>query len=122
MTTTTLPRKPNGLLGRIADTAFPDYRGRKFRLRASETVDVRSYWDGGSRSYFAFVRASDLKTLPIPAQSAFDPQLQGADRAPVPSGFVLVEHVYFCGKDHGLTFHVNPADMPAALPVPDGAR
>ena len=109
--------KVDGTLANVARAAFPSYTGRKFRLQANETIDVRSYWDGGSRDYFTFVRVADLKVGAVPAQSAFDQPLTGAEVAPIPPGFICVEHSIFCGKDAGLTFHVNPVDITPMLPV-----
>ena len=110
------PVTPDAMLKSIAKAAFPDYRGRKFYLEANETLDVRSYWDGGSRDYFTFVRLADMKMLAMPPQSAYDRQIGGSEHAPIPAGFVCVERSYFCGKDAGITFHINPADMPHMLP------
>ena len=101
----------------VAQAAFPNYRGRKYYLEARETVNVKSYWAGGSRDYFTFVRLDDLRTLSMPPQSAYDRQIEGADKAPIPPGFVCVRHSIFCGKDAGITFYVNPADMPRMLPI-----
>ena len=109
--------RPNDTFKHIVQATHPTYRGRKFYLQASETVNVKSYWDGGSRDYFTFLRLADMQTLAMPAQSAFDKQIAGAERAPVPSGFVCVERSIFMGKESGITLHVNPADMPRMLPA-----
>jgi hypothetical protein len=101
----------------VARAAFPNYRGRKFYLEARETVNVKSYWDGGSRDFFTFVRLADLATLSMPPQSYFDPAIPGADHAPIPPGFVCVQNRILCGKPAGLTFYVNPADLPRMLPT-----
>ncbi len=100
----------------VAQAAFPTYRGRIFkRSPADRPIDVRSYWDGGSRSYFTFVRLSDLAAMTMPPQSAYDRPVTGADAVQVPEGFILVERSYFCGKDRGLTFHVPPANLNARM-------
>jgi hypothetical protein len=99
---------------------FPSYNGRKFKLVGHDgPMSVRSYWDGGSRDYYAFVR-SDCVKLDVPAGSAFD-NVQGVDSVDIRAGCVIVEHSIFCGKDMGLTLHV-PADRldgfrPAAVPL-----
>lgn len=103
----------------VFTAAFPTYRGRTFRYRLTESpMDVRSYWDGGSRDYFAIVRLADRAVLPIPAQSGFDRALPGADAVPMRPGFAIVEHSIFCGKDLGLTLYLHPADVqPGMLPA-----
>jgi len=42
----------------------------------------------------------------------------GQQEVVVVPGFVIVEHSIFCGKDMGLTFYVNPADIVKLLPAP----
>jgi hypothetical protein len=107
----------------VYSAAFPTYRGRLFRLTVTDRPqNVKSYWDGGSRDYYAFVRLADGAVLPMPAQSAFDKQLAGADAAPMRPGFALVERSIFCGKDRGLTLILHPADLrPDMLPAAPAA-
>lgn len=104
----------------LAKAAFPDYRGRKFRLVVdADPIDVRSYWDGGSRDYFRFVNLATAAMAEVPAQSAFDKPINGAERVELPPHVACVRHSYFCGKDSGLTvFLPKPATVtePAALP------
>lgn len=94
---------------------FPQYKGRTFSLRVSETVDMgNGYWSGGSRSTY---RAVNLQTGAIENASTVlrNPFAGGADPAlcavPLNPAYVVVEHVVFCGKDMGLRFHVHPAAM-----------
>jgi hypothetical protein len=55
----------------------------------------------------------------MPAQSAFDKQIAGADAVNLPAGFVCVQHSIFCGKDTGVTIHVHPDNAPLLLPAPE---
>jgi hypothetical protein len=104
----------------IVNAAFPSYNGRKFRMEiANHPLNVKSYWDGGSRDYFTFVNLATRETASMPAQSAFDPQIAGADAVNLPAGFVCVEHSIFCGKDGGITIHVQPDNAPLLLPAPE---
>lgn len=97
--------------------AFPSYAGKKFKVRVQETVNVRSYWDGGSREYFAFVNLADGRTTEtVHAQSAFDRPIPGADAVTLPDGIACVVHSIFCGTDTGLTLILSPANAPRFLP------
>ena len=107
-------------LKRIALAAFPSYRGRKYALKISDdTLNVASYWDGGSRDYFTFVNLVNLEVMPVPQQSAFDKQIPGAKEVSLPPGCACVEHSIFCGKDLGLTVHIPTANKPKWIPEPD---
>jgi hypothetical protein len=102
---------------KVALAAFPDYSGRKFKIDVTDNpIDVRSYWEGGSRNYFNFVRLDNLQAFgEVPQQSAFDKPIQNAGNVSLVPGLVCVEHCYFCGKDLGLTIMVHPADAPRMI-------
>lgn len=104
----------------IGRKAFPDYAGRKFRVKvATHPIDVRSSWDGGSRTYFRFIKLSDAsKSFEVPAQSAFDKPIEGADSVELVPGLACVKHSYFCGKDMGIEILVHPENAPRLLPEP----
>ena len=118
----------------IISAAFPEYRGRKIYLvPCTAPLDVRSWWDGGTRSYFTFVNLSTMRqsrlalsspespevappTLPVPAQHpVFDKQIPGAGSVELRPGFVCVEHVIFCGHDLGLRIHAHPDNLAKLL-------
>jgi hypothetical protein len=103
----------------IVRAAFPQYNGRKFRLEiATHPINVKSYWDGGSRDYFVFVQLSTLRAVEMPAQSAYDVQIPGAHAVTLPDGIACVEHSIFCGKDSGITIHLAPSNATPFLPAP----
>lgn len=104
----------------IVSATFPDYRGRKFRLNVSDSpLNVRSSWDGGSRSYYRFLNLATLQaSCEVPAQSAFDRPISGADAVVLPDGFACVEHSIFCGNDTGITIHIRPENSARFLPTP----
>jgi hypothetical protein len=103
---------------KVALTAYPDYTGKKFQIEVSSSpINVRSYWEGGSRSYYTFLRLDTLAVMPIPQQSAFDKQLAGADSVSLIPGMVCVKHTIFCGKDMGITIYVHSENAPRLLPV-----
>lgn len=93
----------------LAKSAFPDYRGRRFYTVVQQyPIDVRSYWDGGSRDYFALLRIVDKAVHMFPAQSAFDKPVEGLEHVTVPEGWVIVRRSIFCGKETGLTVYTAP--------------
>jgi hypothetical protein len=109
------------LIRDIAARTFPDYTGRQFKLSVvpeGGTINCASYWDGGSRDYFVFIRLDTLQATPaVPPQSAFDRPVRGLDRVILPEGVACVEHSIFCGKDMGLTIHVPAANAAPLLPA-----
>jgi hypothetical protein len=108
------------LVRRIVRATYPDYRGRKIALVSqSYPLNVKSYWEGGSRSYFTFLRLDTFAVASMPAQSGFDTQIQGAESVTLPENVACIEHCYFCGKDLGIRIHVNPVNVAKLL---GGAR
>jgi hypothetical protein len=104
----------------LAKRAYPEYNGRTFRIEvAPHPINVKSYWDGGSRSYFKFIRLDgSADTLDVPTQSAFDAQIKNADAVPLVPGLACVEHTIFCGKDTGIRIYLHPDNAPRYLPAP----
>ena len=93
------------------------YAGRSFKAEAAESLRLDgNYWDGGSRSTYAGVNlmtgavSSAVKDHGNPFSS---PQTPTVD---IPVGCAIMEHSIFCGKDTGITFHVNPQNVAALLP------
>ena len=111
--------QPDQTVKDLVRAAFPSYRGRKFYLDVvgERGLNVASCWGGGSRDDFTFVSVETLRTVPMPAQSAFDRQITGAQSVQLPDGIVCVEHSIFCGKDAGVTVHIPPSMAPRMLPA-----
>ncbi len=116
--------KLDDFLKRIVSRAYPEYRGRKFFLAVSERpIDVRSWWDGGSRTYYKFVNlATGEVSAAVPAQSAFDKPLAGADKVELPLNFACITHAISCGRDCGITFVVRPENAAKFLPAEIAVR
>ena len=111
--------KPEGLVDKVFRAAFPSYRGKKFKLVTTERLDVRSYWDGGSRTVYVGVDLSTLATVRAPSSHpVFDPAGQGSTTVSLPLGAVIVGHSIFCGKDMGLTVYVNPEQLATSNLIP----
>lgn len=108
--------KSDKFVKQILTATFPKYKGRKVRIEAQRfPLDVRSYWDGGSRDYFVFLNLADMKSVSMPGQGINDRPVAGADKVTLPEGVACVEHSIFCGKDVGITIHVNPNNLTQLL-------
>lgn len=100
----------------LVSAAFPEYKGRKVRIRSAASYQMSNFWDGGSRTY---VVAVDLVTGRVvePIAASSNPFSGAANAAfEIPSGVALVEHSFFCGKDAGITIVVNPGTVAGLLP------
>jgi len=97
----------------IAAVAFPEYKGRKFRVDVKIPTSLESYWGEGSRNYFVFVELDTKKTFLVhsnhPAFEANQPSKLNPQH--LPSNVVVVEHSIFCGKDSGITIHCKPEQL-----------
>jgi len=105
MTTVYFDRTPD--IQRVCKVAFPNYKGRKFKVQFdTKQMSVRSYWSGGSRTCYALVRLKDLEVHHAPdSHPMFDRVQVDVDNVTIPEGFVIVGHSNFCGKDMGLTIY-----------------
>lgn len=102
---------PNKLAKNIIHAAFPEYHGRKAQVRVDPgPFDVRSYWDGGSRTFFAIVDINTLNVHKIPAQSPFDQPIPTLDSLRLSEGKALVSSSIFMGKQGKVIVYVTPED------------
>src|SRR3990167_6457565 len=119
----------NETMAAFAKQAF-GYTGRIFQVEARERVHITSYWDGGTRSYWAVLTMrQDASTQPTNAiTTQGKPELRvvgecGGMGQPaeldveIDANTIVAEHVIFCGKDLGIRFYVNPARLPQYLPA-----
>jgi len=106
---------------RVMRAACPGYRGRKFSVRVQplSNMDLRSYWDGGSRTDYTLIDLDSRRTVALPTQSPFDAPVRGIEAATLPLNVGVVEHVIFQGRDQGLTLVIDPANAAGLLPEPD---
>ena len=93
---------------RVAKAAFPAYNGRKFRVEFGVThpINVRSYWDGGSKTSYAIVDLATNWVKHIPeGHPMFNkkPDWIDLDAFVIPEGQVLVSKSVVCGKNTGIT-------------------
>ena len=122
----------NETMAALAKQAF-GYTGRMFQVEARERVHITSYWDGGTRSYWAIltmglargeaapdrhntIMARGMPELRVVGECGGMGQAEGID-VEIDGNTIVAEHVIFCGKDLGIRFYVNPARLPQFLPA-----
>lgn len=116
-TTTSLKAsRSDKAIGAILAACYPEWTGRKVRIRIAVNYQMSDYWSEGSRN---FVRAYDLTTGKV-AEAIGLAQIPMSHLAhaivAIPTGVLLVEHSIFCGKDAGVTVHVRMEDL-ARMPL-----
>lgn len=75
-------------------------------------MDLSSYWSDGTKNYYKFYQPEtgiifDVDDLTAPWKQisrTFDPEK-------MPNSVILVEHVFFCGKDMGIVIYVKEPKM-----------
>ena len=96
---------------------FPEYRGRKIKVRPSENVTLSNLnWDSGCRSQY---RTCTLAGDYIGGADKYAAQAPWANQAegkqlPIPQGSVVVELVW-SGQRQYVYIHMHPQDMPKLL-------
>ena len=94
----------------IITDCYPTYKGRKVRLSTYMPKQIDSYWDEGSRDYFVWYQPTTRKSFPVHSNHPGFERNQPRNINPelIPEDVMLVEHSIFCGKDVGITIHINP--------------
>jgi len=103
--------KPDDMIKKIISSTFPYYRGKKVKLSSNIPKNLDSFWDGGSRNYYAFYSLVDGKVLTVQSNHPFFESDNPRVLKNLPFGLLLVEHTIYCGKDLGITIYVNADDM-----------
>jgi hypothetical protein len=102
------------IIRRIVDATFPDYRGRKIKVRQwTGARQLDNYWSGGSRSYYVAIRVNDGAVSDFGTDNPF--LASAHDKVDLPEGVILVERSIFCGKESGLTIWTHAPAAPALL-------
>ncbi len=98
---------------RIIADCFPSYRGRKVRLSTHIPKELRSYWDGGTKDSFCWYQPATRKVFHVHSNHPVFERNQPSVVNPetIPEDVMLVEHSIFCGKDVGITIHINPEQV-----------
>lgn len=100
------------------------YNGKRFAVIVTESVTIpidAGLWDGGSRDVYFGVKLATGETASDPMQSASPFGNVRKERSvALASGFAMVRHTLFQGKDLGLTFYLHPSDVAQMLPASEG--
>lgn len=105
---------------RVALAAFPDYSGRLFKVgEFTPGMSVASFWDSGSRDFYACVHLETLQGVAIPQNGTpFDGVLAaGAIVSELPLNVALVRRAIVLGKERGLTVFVRPENLASLIPA-----
>jgi hypothetical protein len=110
--------KIDGSLQNIVKACYPDYKGKKIRIsNYAGKMNLSSYWDGGSRTYYVFYHLDSGKTAVVHSNHPFFEANQPSVLDKLPERVLLVAHIFFCGKDLGIEIHANTSDMAPLLPT-----
>src|SRR5574337_1430623 len=102
-------------VARLVQAAFPGAKSRRpVRVEARETYFVSNYWDGGSRDECVVLNAKTLASVSLSEagyvhQTRNNPFNLAIGELKLSPEFIVVEHVYFCGKDRGYRIYVHPS-------------
>jgi hypothetical protein len=114
--------------------AFPEYKKHNAFLSAFHPMNINSYWDGGSKDYYAIVELATMKrkSLPTSTHPYFDVTARGNANKEndiisvdhvgnitlkeLPEGFALVQSGVFCGKPATAHVFLNPDNFAKLLP------
>ena len=102
----------------IVQGAYPEYTGRKFRLKFEERPYVYdTNWGGGTRNQYTLVQlGSEKASRSFPSFTPWANPIEG-ERFPMRPGFALVMYSIFQGRDCGITIYAHPDDETKALTV-----
>jgi len=82
-------------------------------------MDLTSYWDGGSRSYFQVLELATGKAMGVPQNGTPFDNGRNFQNVEMPApGFAVVERSIFLGKESGLHLHLHPENAAKFLPAP----
>lgn len=101
----------------IALKAFPDYNGRSFKVETfGGPMRLDSYWEGGSRDYYAIVNMNTGKVKQVPENGT--PWSGKPWRiSKLPPNFAVVRS--HRGRFQEITIYVNPENISKMLPAPE---
>lgn len=109
--------KPDAFMKKIVAKTF-SYTGKKIKVSNRIPRDLRSYWDGGSKTSFCFYNLATGETQLVGSNHPFFEADKPSRLEKLPEGFLLVSHDIFCGKDMGITIYANESDTAKMIEAP----
>jgi hypothetical protein len=100
----------------IITACFPAYKGKTVKISVDIPSMLRSYWDGGSRTYYAFYSLENGVTFEVESNHPMFEAGKPGKLDKLPERVLLVAHSIFCGKDMGITIYANASDLAPMLP------
>ena len=98
----------------IAKLAFPEYRGNKFSVTTFDgPMELRSYWDSGSRDYWAIVNLLNKRVKTVPENGS--PYIRTVYKlSKLPPNFAVVR--YYKGRFEDITIYIGQENLSKMLP------
>lgn len=95
----------------IVKLAYPDYKGKKFKVTTAKKYYLQDYWDGGTRHYIKFVSwniEEEKWEVKSPPSEIHNPMNKAAHQdLEIPNDVLFVEHTIFQGKDTGIRIYMS---------------
>lgn len=107
--------KPDSTMKGIA-AACHGYKGNKYKVSTDIPRNLNSFWDGGSKTSYAFYSLDRGDVLEVESNHPMFEANKPRELKELPKRFLLVAHSIFCGKDMGITIYANQADLAPMLP------
>lgn len=94
----------------ILKMTFPEYRGRTFRLEFRREYRPGCYWSGGTKTYFKVLRFEEegIRLAEAPSEMQNPYRAAAHEKFGIRENWMIVERVYFCGKDMGIVIILHP--------------
>jgi len=108
--------KPDQTVKGIIAACFPKYTGKKIKISTNVPSRLSSYWDGGSRTYYAFYHLDQHKVLNVESNHPMFEAGKPSQLEKLPNRLLLVAHSIVLGKDAGVTIYANADDLAPMLP------
>src|SRR5262245_16448192 len=100
----------------ILAATYPQYTGKKVRLREAHTYNLENYWSEGSRHYCRLYSLEHGTSQP-PSMTTTNPLKQSAHaEIEIPPNYLIVEHTIYSGHDLGICLYVRSENLALLLP------
>lgn len=97
-----------------------NYTGKAFKAEIVESVTIPAeagLWYDGCRDTYSAIELATGNAIAASDNVSAPWDDRKSQKIALTSGFAIVRHSIFAGKDMGLTFYVHPSDAVALLPA-----